>query len=109
MKIMKIAISVSLLFFTAGIFADDAAIFKKRCGVCHALNSVSKATMGPNLTGVASKRPEEYVKLYMTNPAEAKKKFPDIYKKEVKGKYSATMPTIKVSAEEMAALLKLLK
>ncbi|MDH4200882.1 MAG: cytochrome c [Spirochaetia bacterium] len=109
MKTIKPVILTTSLIITAGIFADDAAVFKKKCGACHTLKNVSSAKSGPDLTGVASRRPEEYVKLYMTNPAEAKKKFPDIFAKEIKGKFQFSMPAQKLNAEDTLAILNALK
>lgn len=109
MKTFKAILLVSSLLFTAGIFADDAAVFKKKCGSCHTVKSVANGKQGPDLTGILSRRPEEYVKAYLVNPAEAKKKFPDVFEKEVKGKFSFTMPPQKINADDTQAILNVLK
>jgi mono/diheme cytochrome c family protein len=109
MKTFKPILLISSLIFTASIFADDAAIFKKRCGTCHTIKSVSNGKIGPDLTGLASRRPEEYIKAYLVNPADAKKKFPDIFEKEIKGKFSSAMPAQKLKADETTAILNALK
>ncbi|MDH4262070.1 MAG: cytochrome c [Spirochaetia bacterium] len=107
--IKKLSALVFISLLTSAVFAEDGDIFKKKCGVCHALNNVSKAKQGPDLTGYAAKRSNEYLQAYMTNPAEAKKKFPDIYNKEVKGKYQFAMPSVKLTDTEKQSILNVLK
>jgi len=109
MSIRKLLILLSSFVFASAVFADDAAVFKKKCGVCHTLSSVSTGKQAPDLTGLAKKRPVEYINLYMVNPAEAKKKFADIYNKEVKGKYQFPMPATKLTDAEKQSILNVLK
>jgi cytochrome c553 len=109
MNVKKLLILVSMSVFASAAFADDAAVFKKKCGTCHALSSVSKGSQGPDLTGFASKRPADYLKAYMKNPSEAKKTYADIYNKDVKGKYKFAMPAVKLTEAEEASILNLLK
>ena len=109
MKTLKLITTIVTLAMVQGVYADDAAVFKKKCGVCHSLKSVSNGKMGPDLTGYTAKRPEEYIKMYPKNPSEAKKKFPEIFEKEVKGKYSSVMPPVKLTEDEEKAILNALK
>jgi len=94
------------------LYADGAETFKKKCGICHKLevdgSAIASGKTGPVLTGLASKRPVDYLKLYMSNPDEAKKKFADVYNAN-KGNYSIKMPKIKVSDEEIEEILALMK
>jgi mono/diheme cytochrome c family protein len=110
--IMKLIKTILILFTISGfqaVFAEGKDVFKKKCGVCHSMKSVSTGKMGPDLTGYASKRPEEYLQMYMKDPKTAKAKFSEIFKKEVEGKYKSTMPAIKVTDDEIAAILSALK
>lgn len=109
MKLLKLIITMLLALGVQSIYADDTAVFKRKCGVCHTLDNVSNGKIGPNLTHLAAKRPEEYIRAYMKNPGDAKKKFPEIFEKETKGKYSSVMPTTKVTDEEAEAILRALK
>jgi len=109
MKFKILTMALFMIFSSAVFAGDDKAVFKKKCGVCHALSSVSKESQGPDLTGYASKRPADYLKAYMKNPAEAKKKYADIYNKEVKGKYKFAMPSVKLTEAETESILNALK
>jgi len=106
-----IAVLVSMICTTA-LFAGGEDAFKNKCGSCHVLKvdgkKISNGAVGPDLTGISSQRKEEYLKLYITDPEEAREKYPDVYA-ETKKKYSMKMPKIKVSAEEAAEILKVLK
>lgn len=109
MKTYKVfAVLVSVIFSSA-LIADDAAIFKKKCGFCHTVTGVSKGKIGPDLTGFVGKRPAGYIKDYSADPNAAKSKYPDIYEKEVKGKFKSAMPATKTTDAEMQAILNILK
>jgi len=114
MKKVQISLAVFASFLSAGaLFADGAKTFKRKCASCHTLVSggkkLSSGKVGPDLSGLAGKRPEEYLKLYMSNPADARKKFADIYNKEISGKFTMKMPSVSISEEEAKEIIELLK
>jgi mono/diheme cytochrome c family protein len=114
---MKRSITITLLavfaFTTGALFADGKKVFKRRCGTCHTIEhageKLGNGTTGPILTGLASKRPEEYIRLYMKKPDEARKKFSNIYEAEVKGKYTMKMMTVQISDTEINEVFELMK
>lgn len=108
MSVYKMIV-LSGVFIASAAYADDAALFKKKCGACHTVANISKGSQGPDLTGYAAKRPADYLQAYMTNPNDAKVKFAAIYNKEVKGKYKFAMPSVKLSDTEKLSILNVLK
>ena len=57
MRIIPAASILALLTFSAsGALADDAAMFKGRCGACHQITSLTSGRAGPSLKGVVGRK-----------------------------------------------------
>ena len=113
-KIISFIAGVFLLIsMTAGLYADGARTFKKKCGSCHSATIdgkvYGKATMGPDLTGITSNRGADFIRLYISDPKAARKKYSDVYNKEIKGKYKMKMPAIKLKDADLDDLVESLK
>jgi len=115
-KITIIVFIASLLGSTSSnLFADGVKTFISKCGACHALKvdgkNVIPGSIGADLTGVANKYSEEFIKLYMTNPAKARKKFPGTCKKLLKkcGESGMTMPAILLRENQVNDIYEILK
>ena len=113
-KIISFIMGASLfMFMTVDAYADGARTFKKKCGSCHSATidgtALGKAAMGPDLTGIASKRGDDYLRLYITNPQKARKEHSDIYNSEIKGKYKMKMPPVKLDDATLDELIDSLK
>ena len=102
-----------LLSITTGAYADSARTFKKKCGACHSITvngeTIGKPAMGPDLTGISSKRPEGFVRMYIIDPNGARKKYSDVYQNEIKGKYKMKMPPVKLSDDVLDELVDFMK
>lgn len=113
MKIANTVLAIAAVGFIGGLHADDGSLFKSKCGMCHKATIQGKATgtgsSGPDLTGINGKRTEEYLKLYIINPNEARTKHADIYNKEIKNKYSMKMPAVKLNDEQLKTIVSSLK
>jgi len=114
----KYTIILAMLFFgftASNFFANGVKVFKSKCGHCHALTfdgkKVTHGSIGANLTGVAQKYPEDFIKMYMTNPVKARKKFAKICSKLLKkcGKSGVKMPAIPVRENQVNAIYEILK
>ncbi len=91
----RVVIAMVVLGFGVSVaVADDAAIYEKKCKVCHSLAGVAgaKADKGGPLDGVGSKRDEAWLRAYFADP-----------KSKIDG---AKMPKINLSAEEWDAMVR---
>lgn len=106
---------VSFLFLsvTMGAYAGGADTFNRKCGSCHSATidgkTIGSSTMGPDLTGIASTRPADFLRMYIVNPRQARKDYSDIYKKEIKGKYKMKMPPVRLKDDVLDELIESLK
>jgi len=110
---LGLTIGLSTVFAGEGDLAKGVTTFKSKCAYCHSLivqdKKISSATSGPDLTGIASVRPNEYLRIYMVNPDKGRKDFKDIYEKELKGKYNMKMPRIALSDADIDNIIATLK
>ncbi|HEB71716.1 MAG TPA: c-type cytochrome [Nitrospirae bacterium] len=81
----------------AGNPAAGAKIFKKKCKTCHRLSDGTK--VGPGLAGVTSRRTNEWLHKWLTNPKAMIKKGDPIAVK-LKKKYKKQMRTYKLMQDE---------
>jgi len=115
MKKLTIISVIVFGFITGSIFADGAKTFKSKCGACHTLKvdgkKLTAGSLGPDLTGVATRQSEQFVKLYMTKPSKARKKFPKECAHLVKkcGKSGMKMPNVSLSKKQVDKIYKILK
>jgi len=114
-KLTIIAGMIILGFITSNLFADGAKLFKSKCGACHTLKvdgkKVSGGTVGPDLTGVAKQHSEKFIKLYMTKPVQARKKYAKNCEHLIKkcGKSGLKMPSIMLKKEQVNQIYEALK
>lgn len=85
-----------LVLATSAWGVDAKALYDKKCKLCHSLGGEKgkKADLGGALDGVAAKRDDAWLRAYLKDP---KSKIPD-----------AKMPKVKLSDEELDAMVKLL-
>lgn len=74
--------------------ADDAALYEKKCKVCHSIAGVAgaKADKGGPLDGVGSKHDEAWLRAYFADP-----------KSKIEG---AKMPKMNLNSEEWDAMVR---
>ena len=121
MKPKQILALTAAMAIAPALFADAPAeaAFKSKCGKCHTVTvagkKVGSGNKGPDLSGYAAKRPADFLRLYSSDPAAARKQFPAIYAKEIKpkrddGTYKKDMERVKdLSPADLEKILKLMK
>jgi len=101
MKWIMSAIVLTTLCFlsvaSAGNPAEGEKIFKKKCKTCHRLSDGTK--VGPGLAGVTSRRTNEWLHVWLTNPKAMIAKGDPIAVK-LKKKYKKLMRTYKLMADK---------
>jgi len=98
--IMPTIVLTTLCFFNtafAGNPAEGKKIFLKKCKGCHRLSDGTK--VGPGLAGVTSRRTNEWLHEWLTNPKAMIKKGDPIAVK-LKKKYKKQMRTYKLMQDE---------
>lgn len=91
----KITVAMLVLAFSGSVaLADDAAIYDKKCKVCHSIAGIAgaKGDKGGPLDGVGSKRDEAWLRAYFADP-----------KSKVD---NAKMPKMNLSSEEWDAMVR---
>ena len=87
---------VMLTVMSSAAFAQDAAVYEKKCKTCHSVAGVGgpKADKGGPLDGMSKKHDEAWLRGYLADP---KSKKPD-----------AKMPKLTIAPDEMDSLVKYL-
>lgn len=97
--IIPAVVLTTLCFYNAALAGDEAAgekIFKKKCKSCHRLSDGTK--VGPGLAGVTTRRTNEWLHEWLTNPKAMIAKGDPIAVK-LKKKYKKQMRTYKLMAD----------
>jgi len=93
---MKRIIVASLVLWigASAAVADDAAVYEKKCKVCHSIAGVGgpKADKGGPLDGIGSKHDEAWLRAYFADP-----------KSKIEG---AKMPKMNLTAAEWDAVVR---
>ena len=87
---------VMLTVIGSAAFAQDAAVFEKKCKTCHSVAGVGgpKADKGGPLDGIGKKHDDAWLRAYLTDPKSQK---PD-----------SKMPKLAIAPDEMDSIVKYL-
>ncbi len=99
------AAAVALLAGPVGVGAqgeDGQALFEQNCSGCHTIGGGDGA--GPDLQGLPDRRDQAWVETFIKDPA-AVIASGDPYAKELDAKFPATMPTLGLSDDQIAAIV----
>ncbi len=89
-----------------GLPVSGEVLFKaKQCYSCHSIGHGDLA--GPDLRGLLSRRPEPWVRAYLTDPIKMAQEDPTA--RALKERYKVQMPKVYLSPEELNQLIAYLK